>query len=149
MGAGLEYMGPNTLHIGGGRDNTWGSEAGFLAGAKEQQPTASVLSRIKSTAANVAKGVSDIVVPQARAAAGGGAGAALDPDRFNRTGSFADPGRYIGPSQTSDNSKKIDFDAIYNTNIQTNEPKQAATQFQRAHEQLNSMSQRQLQGMWR
>ena len=64
-------------------------------------------------------------------------------------GNFADPGRYIGPSQTQDNSKKIDFDAIYNTSINTNDPKQAATSFQRAHEQLNSMSQRQLQGMYR
>jgi hypothetical protein len=146
MGAGLEYMGPNTLHIGGGKDNSWGSEAGFLAQAKEQQQPG-ILDRIKSTAGNVAKGVSDIVIPEAKSAAKG-----FNPERFDAvktSGDFANPGRYIGPSQTTDNSKKIDFDAIYNTSIHTNEPRQAASAMTRAHEQLNSMHQRQLQGMWR
>lgn len=107
----------------------------------------SMMAKIRSTAATVGKGVSDIVLPQAKAGSGG-----FDAGRFDAVksaGDFASPGRYIGPSQTTDNSKKIDFDAIYNTSITTSEPKQAATSFQRAHEQLNSMAQRQLQGMYR
>jgi hypothetical protein len=117
---------------------------GAVAQAFGSASSDDVLKKIRSTAANVGKGISDIAIPPAAAAA-----ARNNNDNVITDTSFANPGRYIGPSQTQDNSKKIDFDAIYNTSINTTEPRQAATAFQRAHEQLNAMSQRQLQGMYR
>jgi uncharacterized protein (TIGR02594 family) len=107
----------------------------------------SALSRLKSTATNVAKGVSDIVLPEAKNAASGAKG--FDPSHWYDMPAGREPGRYIGPSQTTDNSKKVDYDVVYNTNIQATDPKQAATAMVRANEQLNSMLQRQSQGMWR
>jgi hypothetical protein len=77
----------------------------------------------------------------------------FDPSRFDAVKSGRGTGGYdfskanvVSPSSVNDNSKKIEFKPQYNTDIYATDVKEAKTQFQRAHEQMNDLGLRQLGG---